>query len=57
MNDLDKFFGDVMGELDALNLTPLLSSCCASTVFGEVFRDFGRCSSCMEMAEFSKKTE
>lgn len=57
MNELDKFFGDVMGDLDKLTIIPLVSNCCGAKVFGEIFRNLGRCSDCMEMAEFSKETE
>lgn len=53
MNELDKFFGNVMSDLDNLTILPRLSNCCSAKVFGELFRNFGRCSDCMEMAEFS----
>lgn len=54
MKALDKFFGDVMGDLDELTIIPLLSNCCGAKVYGELFKDFGRCSDCLEMAEFKK---
>lgn len=54
---LNDFFGDVMGDLDKLTIKPLLSNCCGAKVFGGLFRDFGRCSQCMEMAEFTKLEE
>lgn len=31
----------------------LLSNCCGALVTGELFKNFGRCSDCYEMAEFS----
>lgn len=48
---LSEFFND----LD-LN-DELLSNCCGATPFGELFKNFGRCSDCLEMAEFSKDEE
>lgn len=56
-NHLDNFFGDVMSDLDELTIVPLLSNCCSAKVFGETFKNFGRCSDCMEMAEFTKAEE
>lgn len=53
-NYLDDFFGDLREDLDKLTIIPLLSNCCGAPVFGETFRNFGRCSDCMEMAEFTK---
>lgn len=53
MNRLDEFFGDVMGDLDNLSIEPL-SNCCSAKAFGETFKGFGRCSQCLEMAEFIK---
>lgn len=44
---LDSFF---IGE----SQTQLLSNCCDAVVIGELFKNFGRCSNCMEMAEFSE---
>lgn len=57
MKELDKFFGDVMGDLDKLTITPPLSNCCSAKVFGELFKNFGRCSDCYEMAEFTPQKE
>lgn len=56
MKALDIFFGNVMGDLDNLTITPL-SNCCSAPALGEVFRSFGRCSDCLEMAEFSASGE
>jgi hypothetical protein len=47
---LDSFFAD-------LNEPVLLSNCCHAKVLGELFKNFGRCSDCMEMAEFVKATD
>lgn len=55
MNELDRFFGDLTPELNKLTIVPLLSNCCAAKVLGETFKNFGRCSDCLEMAEFKKE--
>ncbi len=57
MNELDRFFSNLTPELDKLTIKPPLSNCCGATSFGELFRDFGRCSDCLEMAEFKKEAE
>lgn len=54
MKALDQFFGDVMGDLDKLTIIVPVSNCCAAVAFGESFKNFGRCSDCLEMAEFIK---
>lgn len=47
MNQLDEFFaGHNFIEHE------LLSNCCRAAVIGELFKKFGRCSDCYEMAEF-----
>lgn len=42
---LDNFFA-------GLNEPELLSDCCDAKVMGELFKNFGRCSQCLEMASF-----
>lgn len=54
MKELDMFFGNVMGDLDKLTIVPYLSNCCDAKPFGELFKNFGRCSQCNEMAKFEK---
>lgn len=49
MNELDKFFA----THDFASKEPL-SNCCGAKVQGETYKNFGRCSDCLEMAEFSK---
>lgn len=57
-NTLDNFFGfdEAMAKLDKMldDLHPMLSSCCSAKAYGELFRGFGRCSDCMEMAGFTE---
>lgn len=47
MNKLDMFF-------EKLSQPEVLSNCCSAPVMGELFRNFGRCSDCLEMAEFEE---
>lgn len=55
MKELDKFFGNVMGDIDKLiDEVRLRSTCCGAKAYGELFKSFGRCSDCLEMAEFKK---
>lgn len=53
-NHLDNFFGDI--DMSWMNVL-LLSNCCDAKPYGELFKNFGRCSDCMEMAEFSTGRE
>ena len=46
---LDEFFSNH----DFIN-TNLLSNCCGAPAAGEIFRGFGRCGDCYEMAEFKE---
>lgn len=57
MKELDNFFGDIMSDLDKLTIIPLLSNCCGAKPMGELFKNFGRCCECLEMAEFSKSNK
>lgn len=56
LRELDNFFGfgESLRQFDKLitDLHPPLSNCCSAKVFGELFKNFGRCSQCLEMAEF-----
>lgn len=56
---LDQFFNDPLKQLDGIidDLHPLLSNCCNAKVFGELFKNFGRCSECLEMAEFTESND
>ena len=49
MNELDEFFSS-----HDFTASEPLSNCCHAQALGELFRDFGRCSDCLEMAEFIK---
>lgn len=47
MNKLDMFF-------EKLSQLEVLSNCCGAKPMGEIFRKVGRCSDCLEMAEFEE---
>lgn len=51
-NQLDEFF-----STHDFSQPELLSNCCSATPFGELFKDFGRCSQCLEMAEFIEASD
>ncbi len=50
MNELDKFFA----SHDFTEPVVMLSVCCGAVVVGELFKNFGRCSSCLEMSSFEE---
>ncbi len=54
-NYLDNFFGNPKRQINKLTIIKQpMSNCCGAKVTGELFRNFGRCSDCLEMAEFSE---
>lgn len=50
-NQLDRFFFGFDDRPEPV------SNCCAAPVLGETYKGFGRCSQCLEMAEFKEETE
>jgi len=54
MNALEQFF---FSDKDKFSLYTwnMLSNCCGAIPQGELYKNFGRCSDCLEMAEFSKE--